>query len=173
MTLRYSLVGCGKSKKDGYHPARELYDSNYFRLKRDYSERYAENYSVLSAAHGVVQPTQRLLDYDLSIHDLEDERLELYRQDVFQHLSANDWYEYDEFVVLAGSAYIEPIQDLLNELDNCHLHLDVRYPFEDTNGIGEQMAWLRQKIDDFDGEPDVPEPEDEQSPLSAFGGDSV
>jgi len=170
MTDRYALVGCGKSKKDGYYPARELYDSTYFRFKRDYVERYCENYSILSAGHGVFPPDEMLGTYDISIQDLEEHEpgFELYHQDVFEHLSIQDWNVYDEFLVLAGRAYIEPIQDLLDEFEDCYPRLKLRYPFEETSGIGEQMSWLREKIDDFDGEPDIPEVEGEQASLSAF-----
>ena len=54
--------------------------------------------------------------YDISIQDLEEHEpgFELYHQDVFEHLSIQDWNVYDEFLVLAGRAYIEPIQDLLD-----------------------------------------------------------
>ena len=171
---RYAFIGCGKSKKDGVHPARELYDSNYAHLKRDYAERYCEGYSILSAKHGPVAPTEWIESYNTTLRDAGDSEMETYRDRVYEMLSWNErndvWLGYDQVVVLAGSAYIEPIRPLLDELEACIPELTVHYPFEDTNGIGEQMAWLRAKIDEYDGEPDIPEPStrSKQAGLTAF-----
>ena len=53
------LVGCVKSKRDHPSPASDLYTSALFRKARAYAESTGGPWYVLSAEHGLVEPTQR------------------------------------------------------------------------------------------------------------------
>lgn len=55
-----TLVGCVKSKLKTPAKARDLYTSSYFAKMRDYAERVAGRWFILSAKHGLVSPDQRL-----------------------------------------------------------------------------------------------------------------
>ncbi len=149
---RYALVGCGAGKTDEPTEARDLYTSTYFQKKRQVAET-CKHWWVLSAEHALLQPSQVVEPYDTTIDDINAES---WARDVRLTLRAADgkWMSDDtELLVLAGQDYIEPIREVLDELDNSTtLGVTVRYPFADTSGIGEQLAvlneYLEQTVDD-------------------------
>jgi hypothetical protein len=65
--LRVGLVGCVKTKLDRPAPARDLYVSPLFRGRRRWVERTCDRWFILSAAHGLVDPSDVLEPYDLAL----------------------------------------------------------------------------------------------------------
>jgi uncharacterized HhH-GPD family protein len=63
------LVGCVRTKADHPLPARELYRSPLFARRRDYAERHAGRWYILSAEHGLVSPEALLEPYDTALGD--------------------------------------------------------------------------------------------------------
>lgn len=62
---RVTLVQCTASKREGCHPARDLYDeSRYFRRMRAWAEARGNPWFILSAKHGLVEPDEVVCDYD-------------------------------------------------------------------------------------------------------------
>jgi len=60
-----TLIQCTATKRDGTHAAKQLYDeSTYFRKMRAWAESRDCEYAILSAKHGLVDPDERLTDYD-------------------------------------------------------------------------------------------------------------
>lgn len=60
-----TLIQCTSSKRDGEHPARDLYDeSAYFRDMRAWADARGDPWLILSAKHGLVHPDEELADYD-------------------------------------------------------------------------------------------------------------
>lgn len=145
---RVVLVGCGSAKKEeGVHEAKDLYTSNYFQLKRKYAEVMTPDYRdvtswyILSAKHYTLTPSTEIEPYDVSISDLSD--FERGRWSVIVTRELTNMYltvysHNTEIVVLAGKDYAE----LLDFED----WRDVRYPFQECSGIGEQMQWMKQQI---------------------------
>lgn len=70
----YAIVGCGKDKQDGTHPARELYTAPYFAKKRRWAEELADAWLILSAEHGLVKPDTEIACYDTAIEDVAVDR---------------------------------------------------------------------------------------------------
>lgn len=154
------LVGCGAAKQATTVPARELYTSNYFGLKREYAETVGDSWAIMSALYGAIEPDEPTAPYDVTIGDypLDDEqRVEhatvdewagAVLADVEQRLRERDGGKSapDRVVILAGRSYVDPIRD---ELDRTAAECGVEtvYPFDDTSGIGEQMGWLREQIE--------------------------
>jgi len=68
--LRVGLVGCVKGKKDARAPAKDLYISPLFRARRRYVERSCDRWFILSAKHGLVEPTIHLEPYDFTLKNL-------------------------------------------------------------------------------------------------------
>lgn len=145
------LVGCGAAKQDTDRPvpAKDLYTSSYFGLKRRYAEVVGDHWAVLSAEHGLLPPTKEILPYETSIDDLDGDALDELAHDVGMDLI--DWSaltEADEIVVLAGRKYIEPLRE--RETFHAGVGANVTFPLQQAalGGIGEQMAWLKTRASD-------------------------
>lgn len=65
--IRVGLVGCVKSKRPRPAPARDLYVSELFRGRRSYVERSCDQWFILSAKHGLIDPDAILEPYDESL----------------------------------------------------------------------------------------------------------
>lgn len=159
MTERVVLVGCGQSKQNPTlepgkllprtWPARELYTSTYFRLKREYAETIGDQWAILSAEHGLVFPWEELEPYDTSIDDLDQEEIEAWAEWVVVQLE--EWFSFDlsedvdaiEVDILAGTSYVDPLRPTFELVRG---PIRFRYPFDDTAGIGEQMGWLKKQV---------------------------
>lgn len=156
MTRLYALLGCGKAKAPGPRPAREKYTSDYFRQKREWAEANCERWWVLSAKFGAINPDREIDDYDVTIGDDEFDP-ERYRRQTYVMLRASDgkWMGDAELHALAGQKYIEPLREMF-EAHPC----SVVFPFAETEGIGEQRAWLADELEE--------EPDGEQSSLAGW-----
>lgn len=137
----YAIVGCGKEKREGMHPARELYASPYFGKKREWAEAFAGEWVILSAEHGLIDPDTEIEFYDTTVEDIA---IEPWLDDIQATLDAsldstqNVW-------VLAGQRYVYTADNkgqTLRHVLNTATDGPVRYPFEQTTGIGDQMQWL-------------------------------
>lgn len=90
---------------------------------------------ILSAEHGLVQPTTILDPFDTSLRDLDDEAVQQWSEGVMNDLKSL-FDAIDIMVVLAGADYFRPIGSLLLAAE-----VQVRWPLEGKH-IGEQLAWL-------------------------------
>lgn len=156
-TPRIALVGCGESKvdvEDGETvPARDLYDSNYFQLKREYAETCCDEWRILSAKHRLLSPDEEIESYDASLSPRSDSYIGDYEAGKwavrtgleFQTLASFKAI-YAEFVILAGEDYVGHIEEYLEANTR-----RVTYPFraDDLEGIGDQQSWLRSEIDSW------------------------
>lgn len=102
--MKIVLVGCGKAKSAHAAPARDLYTSPLFHLARSYAELNADRWFVLSAKHGLVEPSAVLEPYDLELCELvaEDKRAWAYRvaAELREVVRSGD-----EVILLAGVEY--------------------------------------------------------------------
>lgn len=142
---RIVLVGCGSTKKDQPTRASHLYTSSYFEMKRKYARNVGDVWRILSAEHGLVHPQETLEPYNTRLTGAKNEARE-WGQKVSPDLSAlvesPQVADDAKVVVLAGKNYSNPIRGALS-------HLPVRpiYPFEPTQGIGDQMGLLSVAIE--------------------------
>jgi len=67
---RIGLVGCVKRKLLQAAPARDLYTSDLFLGRRAFVERSCNSWYILSALHGLVEPSRVLEPYDRSLKDV-------------------------------------------------------------------------------------------------------
>lgn len=133
------LVGCGEAKQEGAAEARELYTSTYFQLKRGYAEAVAaDEWYVLSAENGLVQPETVIPCYDTEMDDVEDERWARRVLGDLPDLSNA------EVVVLAGPDYLDPLE--------ARLRARAARVSAPTRGmeIGDRMAWLSEHTPETD-----------------------
>ena len=127
-----TLIGCGSAKQDEPAPARELYTSSYFAKKRGWGRAWGD-IVILSAKYGIVEPDREIPPYDKTLKNASDEEADEWATGVMADLPR----DYDAYVVLAGSDYVEPIRDDLEDVDG-----EVYFPFDATSGIGDQIGWL-------------------------------
>jgi len=165
---KYALVGCGQQKQESRNVmAKDLYTSNYFQLKREYAETCCYSWTILSAKFGCITPNCHVDHYDVTLDDYPnpddaefrtlDEWSESVQQslhDTFSYLF-NDPSHPDEYelVVLCGQQYIDEIWLELQDVEFLRMNVELRFPFEETGGIGEQMGWLRARIDEKTEDP--------------------
>jgi hypothetical protein len=157
-TPRIAFVGCGSSKidlDDGETvPAKDLYDSNYFSLKQEYAEELCNEWKILSAKHGLLDPETEIGSYDASLKPQSDSYIGDYEAGIWAVETAreiNTWTSfkipYTQYVVLAGEDYVghRHIEDQLGRLR----HVSLPFRSDDLRGIGDQQRWLRNEIDTY------------------------
>ena len=129
--MRVTLIQCTNTKRSGTHKARDLYDeSNYFCIMREWARSTGNPWFILSAKYGLVEPMQRLTDYDergLSVGQCKDIAATL------------DDAGVTEVLITAGKDYTDPLTPELERLG-----IDV---IEVCRGlqIGERMAELKKR----------------------------
>jgi len=126
------LIQCTKSKRDERAPARHLYDkSAYFRCMRAYAVATGEQWYILSAKHGLVDPDTELAPYD--DRGLSEGQAQSIASEVAQVA--------DHVEIIAGNDYTDP---LTPELERRGVDVVELCRGE---GIGERMQTLQQKTD--------------------------
>lgn len=152
---RIGLIGCGASKKKGVHKAKDLYTSNYFQLKREYAEKVCDTWYILSAKHGLISPEKEIEAYDRSLSDMGSHPTYEWALTVAQDLhTRTDELGRDEYegvhrlVWLAGEDYVQPVEQLVMDDEVDPFVPRSQMPFRKTSGIGKQMAWLKEEIEE-------------------------
>jgi hypothetical protein len=139
------LVGCCKTKLRRAAPAKELYCSALFRLCREWAERHADAWAILSARYGVVRPDEVIEPYDATVADRRpfggpplspgDYSTWLYSHVQVWRCRYATRRETPRLVVLAGKEYWQCLVE----------HgLEVVTPL-DGLGIGERICWLKRQ----------------------------
>ena len=78
--VRIGLVGCVKNKLTTTAEAQELYVSTLFKGRRWYVENTCDRWFVLSALHKIVEPSDLLVPYDVSLVGAGSETRRLWAQ---------------------------------------------------------------------------------------------
>ena len=133
-----TLISCTNAKRDRAAPARELYDeSGYFRDMRAYAEARHGPWFILSAKHGLVEPSEVLEPYDaVGLADIQAE-------EIAESLSDK---MIDAVHITAGKRYTGPLTPALEAYG-----IDV---VEVCRGkqIGERRAWLQRRTKELRNE---------------------
>ncbi|RLM94279.1 DUF6884 domain-containing protein [Haloarcula sp. Atlit-7R] len=104
----FTLVSCSKSKQDGIHLARNLYQpSRNFRKRVEYAKEHSDDWGILSAEYGFLHPTEPIPDYERKISSRNDTWGAIVLQKLLPVLESRD---VDGVTILAGAQYIDPIQ---------------------------------------------------------------
>lgn len=143
--LTVALIACTKQKLPHAAPAAELYTGDLFRKSRAYAEAAADEWWVLSAAHGLVHPTTELEPYDvqlgaktsgLQIHAWARQVRDQLAAAYADHIADGGTVH---FVFLAGRLYREWL--MLSYLPKTGW-ATTSDPLEGL-GIGDRKAWLK------------------------------
>jgi len=67
MEKRIALVSCVKTKRNSAVAAKDMYISQLFVGMRRYAEQNSDDWFILSAEHGVLQPDQVIAPYERTL----------------------------------------------------------------------------------------------------------
>jgi hypothetical protein len=104
--VRIGLVGCVKNKLTAMAEAQDLYVSTLFKGRRRYVEHTCDRWFVLSALHKIVEPSDLLSPYDVSLVGARSETRRLWAQETLTAIDhkLGDVRSY-VFEIHAGSDY--------------------------------------------------------------------
>ena len=138
MLITLGLLACVKSKKEGFHKARDLYESNLFKLGVKYLDLKTDDWYILSAKYGLVHQNQHIKNYNESLNS----------KNKIQRLawSKNVWYQLlpklknvKIIILIEGTNYRK---DLTERIDQAGIPCWVPLA---SMGIGNQMQWLKEE----------------------------
>ena len=132
------LVSCVSAKRGEATVPRDLYTSTYFVKMREYAQQEHDEWWILSAKHGLLDPDGEPIEpYDETLRDATADERRDWADTVVDQLSAEG--QFDEpvrFVVHAGKDYYG---ELIPRLEP-HQDVEVEIPTEGLR-IGEKLAW--------------------------------
>jgi hypothetical protein len=135
------LVSCVGAKGATPAPARELYQSDWFKKARIYAESIGSCWFILSAKYGLVQPDETIKPYDKTLNTMGVSERRDWSRHVQQQM--DKWLpDADRIVVLAGERYRKFLMDYLGRRA-----ATVDVPMAGMR-IGEQLSWLGRHTDD-------------------------
>lgn len=131
------LVECASAKVPSATEARELYDSALFKKSRAYAERAFDGWYVLSAKHGLVEPSALLEPYNVTLKGLGMDARRTWADGVLAQLRSR-LRSGDQVTFLAGMRYREFLVEPLRATG-----VEVLVPLEGLR-IGEQLSRLEE-----------------------------
>ena len=158
--MRIAVVGCVGEKLSHNAPAKLLYTSQLFRLRRAYAERFCDSWMIQSALYHAITPDQVIEPYDKKPPGKQDEH-RIWSLCCFSSIAriAHSFRVPDPVVEFhCGEAYFSGVRELIHE----HFpSVVIEVPTEGL-GIGKQLQWYAQRLQaPLSGEPEE---------LELFGG---
>ena len=142
MTREIGLVSCVKTKRDEPAHPKNLYISDYFNKMSAYAEQYHDDWWILSAKHGLLDPDgERIAPYDESLTGARKAEKREWAQRVAEQLDDEGLLSDDVTLVLhAGKAYYEELLPLIEDSG-----VTIEIPTEGLQ-IGKTKAWYKERI---------------------------
>jgi hypothetical protein len=142
-TREVGLVSCVKSKRDGPSIPKELYTSEYYQKMRQYAEQEHDDWWILSAKHGLLDPNgDQIEPYEETLVGAPVARKREWSSRVRSELDeAGLLTDSTELVIHAGKSYYEELFPLLEDTDVSAISI----PTEGL-GIGEKLAWYKERL---------------------------
>lgn len=137
------LVSCVKSKRDAPAMPAELYTSPYFEKMQTYVEREHDDWRILSAKHGVLNPYgEPIKPYDDTLSGAPVARRREWADRIATELDRAGFLTADTCLVLhAGKAYSEELVPLLRE----SAVKDIKTPLDGLQ-IGKRLSWYNERL---------------------------
>src|SRR5205085_8891508 len=135
------LVACAAKKQECAAPAHQLYVSPLFRKAVEYARRHAERFFILSALHGLVEPTAVIAPYNTTLNKMPKAERRAWALLVVEQLCARTRAG-DTIIFLAGLRYREGVADVL-QARGYHIIVPLA-----GLGIGQQMQALNRMLTD-------------------------
>jgi hypothetical protein len=142
MTREIGLVSCVKTKRD--HPTipKDLYTSSYFEKMREYAERTHDDWWILSAKHGLLDPDGDPIEpYEATLTSATVAEKKAWAETVVDQLDGVGLLTTDVTLVFhAGKDYYEELLPLIREQVEA-----IEIPTEGL-AIGETLAWYNNRL---------------------------
>lgn len=132
------LVSCVGKKHDRASPAGDLYQSEWFKKARSYAEMVGHRWYILSAEHGLLDPSQVIEPYEMTLNTMDLPTRQEWAQRVMCQIADN--IHTGKVIILAGKKYREFLSGSMQD----HGY-SVEVPMEGL-GIGQQLAWLNSQL---------------------------
>lgn len=106
------LISCVKRKHPYRAKAKELYDSTLFRAQRAYAERFGDQWFILSARHGLLDPECEIDSYEETLKDASSKQKRDWSERVYSDLQRHTQPD-DKITITAGEDYCRYLVPLL------------------------------------------------------------
>ena len=142
MIRKIGLVSCVKTKRDEPTVPKDLYTSDYFEKMRTYAEQHHDDWWILSAKHGLLDPDGEPIEpYDQTLSGAKAAEKREWSKRVAEELDKDDLLSEGTTLVLhAGKDYYEYLLPLIKDS-----RVSVEVPTEGLY-IGEKKAWYKERI---------------------------
>ena len=127
------LVACCGPKLNKPAPAADLYVSSLFKKARTYAER-RRRWFILSALHGLLDPTEVIAPYDVTLKKMPAQKRREWGQKVREQMETAGLIGLP-LIALAGADYVKPLTDA---------GLTITQPMKGKS-IGKQLQWLNKE----------------------------
>ncbi|MFT5424815.1 MAG: hypothetical protein ACI89L_002617 [Phycisphaerales bacterium] len=136
-----ALVSCSFSKGPKACPAQDLFISPLFLKMRQYAQANSKRWFILSALHGLVDPTTEIEPYKKTLNSASrDEQREWARRVYFQLQGKGLVNTGQRLMWLAGPKYLVDLQPMLPACKH-------RDPLKEM-GTDERLIWLTKQCPD-------------------------
>lgn len=133
------LVSCVGKKRETAAAARDLYQSDWFMKARQFVTLTGCRWFILSAEHGLLNPRKRIEPYDTTLAEIGAQARREWGAMVSAQLNKAIGPRFKgDLIFLAGRYYREPLAD--------YAGARAKVPMQGL-GIGQQKAWLANRID--------------------------
>lgn len=136
---RICLVACASSKLPHSAPAGQIYTSALFEKSRSWANKFCDDWYVLSAKHGLLDPKQVIEPYNLTLNGAGVEVIKQWSASVLSSLLQKTTPS-DCLIFLAGNNYRKFLQPSLK-----YRGYSIEIPLEGLR-IGEQLQWLTREM---------------------------
>ena len=136
------LVSCVKTKRDEPATPKDLYTSDYFEKMQAYAEQHHDDWWILSAKHGLLDPDGEPIEpYDETLSGARVVKKREWAEEVAEELDEQGLLsEGITLVIHAGKDYYEELLPLIEDRE-----VSVEIPTEGL-GIGGKKSWYKERL---------------------------
>lgn len=141
------VVSCGSSKIWKKHPeagptwAKDAYQGVYYKLNKEYAEKFGDGWVILSAKYGFIEPDFVIpKEYNVTFNDRKTHTISV--EELKKQVDEKTLDEFDEVVVLGGSKYSKLVEMAFESTS-----VEIKKPLKNFSGMGYQMGAVRRAID--------------------------
>jgi hypothetical protein len=112
--MKVALIACSKTKRVGWHRAKDLYNSPLFRFAWNHAVHHHDGIYILSAKHELLEPERTIEHYDTALTDLSTEERRRWSRNVARQI-VRIIPKRSEIHFLCGKNYREFVIPLLED----------------------------------------------------------